>query len=624
MPFGAEIQSGGVRFRLWAPAQRSVRLVLEAAGGDRALPMRQSDGGWFECVTDAAHAGSRYRFELGEEQRVPDPASRFQPDDVHGASEVIDPRRFDWHTEWHGRPWREAVLYEAHLGAWTQGGDYDAARARLDHLADLGVTALELMPLSDFEGRRNWGYDGVQPFAPDASYGTANALKQLIDAAHARGLMVVLDVVYNHFGPSGNYLASYAPQFFTDRYATPWGQAIDFSQPVVRDFFVHNALYWLEEYRFDGLRFDAVDQIRDEGALPDPVDKTIDAAPGREVHPGNLGSPKPAKMHILAEIATAVRQRFPDRHIHLVLENDNNASRYLACDQARPRLYTAQWNDDFHHAAHVLATGEASGYYIDYQEQPAAALARALAQGFVYQGEYSTYRDRARGEPSAALSPLAFVDFLQNHDQIGNRALGERLAQLADSRAVDALTAIALLAPTIPLLFMGEEWGSTRPFLFFCDYHGDLATAVREGRRHEFGRFAAFADPEARASIPDPNAESTFAATKLDWAALESAAGRCRLGWIRELLAIRRREITPLLDGPLHGGHVELGGDRAFRVDWTLAGGAQLCLAANPAATPTGGLDWALPGKQLYASSAGLQAGRVCALPAWSVVFSLA
>jgi malto-oligosyltrehalose trehalohydrolase len=609
MPFGAQVRDDAVRFRLWAPAQQAVSLHLESSGNGRDLPMARDDDGWFELVTGDARGGDRYRYVLENGTRVPDPASRFQPDDVHGASEVIDPHAYAWrHPEWHGRPWREAVVYEAHVGTLTATGDYDGVREWLRHLADLGVTALELMPRSDFDGRRNWGYDGVLPFAPDSSYGRPEALKRLIDEAHGLGLMVLLDVVYNHFGPSGNWLGAYAPQFFTDRHHTPWGQAIDFGVGEVRRFFIDNALYWLEEYRFDGLRLDAVDQIRDDG-----------------------------EPHVLVELAEAVRSRIADRHVHLVLENDDNAARLLARrqsqanalpsfrrgDDPRPQLYTAQWNDDFHHAAHVLATGEDSGYYADYAQRPGEALARALAQGFVYQGEHSDYRDRDRGEPSASLPPLAFVDFLQNHDQIGNRAFGERLSQIAGADAVEALTAIWLLAPAIPMLFMGQEWGTRQPFLFFCDYQGELADAVREGRRREFAKFAAFADPETRERIPDPNAESTFKASKLDWHATETPGGRRRLDFVRRLLHIRRTEIEPHLREDLHGGTYALSGN-ALRVEWPLADGARLHLLANPSADTASGLDWTSPGKRLYARPDGLPIDAITRLPPWSVLWSLA
>lgn len=597
MPYGAEVlDAGGVRFRLWAPAANRVAVTVESETGERTYPMHALDDGWFECVAEAAGAGSRYRYQLEDGSLMPDPASRFQPDDVHAASLVVDPRDYHWRCpDWRGRPWPETVLYETHVGAFTPSGNYLGVADKLDHLAAIGVTALELMPLADFDGSRNWGYDGVLPFAPDAVYGTPAQLKQLVDAAHERGLMIFLDVVYNHFGPSGNYLARYAPQFFTDRIHTPWGAAIDFSQPPVRRFFIHNALYWLQEYRFDGLRLDAVDQIHD---------------PGPE--------------HFLVELAAAVRTAIGDqRHVHLVLENDDNAAHYLErAPGATPRHYTAQWNDDFHHAAHVLITGENNGYYADYATAPAADFGRALAQGFVYQGEPSAYRGgHRRGEPSAHLPSTAFVSFLQNHDQIGNRAFGERLDALADAEAMAALTAVWLLAPQIPLLFMGQEWGEKRPFRFFCDYHDKLADAVREGRRREFAGFAEFADPGSRERIPDPNAMETFTASALDWAARDDRHARERLALIRELLALRRRAIVPRLpaaDGCCHAGKGE-----ALRVGWSLSDGTRLTLIANLSSRAVERPD-APVGEVLYVRPADLvPAPGARQLPPWSVQWTL-
>lgn len=382
LPFGAELApDGSARFRLWAPAEHAVSLVLEEPSGDTILPMTPTEAGWFELTTRRASTGTRYRYRLGDGLRVPDPASRFQPDGVHGASLLVDPTAYRWQNdEWAGRPWQETVLYEVHLGCFSPEGNFDGARRRLDHLSRLGVSALELMPVAEFEGRRNWGYDGALLFAPHAGYGTPGQLKRLIDEAHGRSLMVFLNVVYNHFGPSGNYLSRYAPAFFTERYHTPWGAAINFDGPEsrpVRDFFIHNALYWLAEYRIDGLRFDAVHAIRD-ASQPD----------------------------ILEELAAAIHDRIePWRRVHMVLENDDNSARYLERDDAqRPRYYTAQWNDDFHHAAHVLATGERTGYYADYATAPVAALARALAEGFVHQVDSPLIA----GAPSAASRARSF------------------------------------------------------------------------------------------------------------------------------------------------------------------------------------------------------------------------
>jgi maltooligosyltrehalose trehalohydrolase len=604
MPFGAAVMpGGGVLFRLWAPSQDAVRLVLED-DLDPGLPMERLDDGWFARTVREAVAGTRYRFELGGGMRVPDPASRAQERSVHGHSLVVAPLSHRWQNPgWPGRPWEEAVLYEAHLGCFTPEGTCDGARGKLDHLVSLGVTAIELMPIAELEGSRNWGYDGVLPFAPHLSYGSPEALKRLVDEAHGRGLMVLLDVVYNHFGPSGNYLHLYAPQFFTDRHQTPWGAAINFDGPgsrVVRDFFIHNALYWLEEYRFDGLRLDAVHAIVDE-TEPD----------------------------ILTELAETVRARIGSaRHIHLVLENDRNASARLRRDaDRRPCTYDAQWNDDAHHAAHVVLTGEAHGYYADYQAEPVRNLGRALAEGFAYQGERSPHRGGApRGTPSSELPPLAFVDFLQNHDQIGNRAFGERIATLASDDAVAAIMTLLLLSPHVPLLFMGEEWGSRRPFRFFCDFQGELGAAVRDGRRREFERFPEFHGSRAQDRILDPNAPATFEASRLDWRELAHAARQRDLERTRELLALRHREITPRLSGSTGGlARYEVVDGRALRVRWRLGDGSRLQAAANLSARAIAGLDWPVEGAAIRVEPATIALGSaVTGLPPWSVVWHLA
>ena len=527
MPFGAEVLAGGgVRFRLWAPAAKRVDLVLSTT----SFPMKKSDDGWHEAVEAAAGPGTRYRYRIDGAEMVTDPASRFQPEDAEGPSEVVDPAAFRWDEGgWRGRPWREAVICELHVGCFTPQGTFRGVMEKLQELKSSGYTAIELMPLADFPGRRNWGYDGVLPFAPDSRYGRPEDLKALVQAAHRAGLMVLLDVVYNHFGPKGNFLHRYAPQFFTERHKTPWGAAINFDGAAsrwVREFFVHNALYWLEEYRFDGLRFDAVHAIADDSPT-----------------------------HILDEISTRVKREIQGQK-HLVLENDANQARFIG-----PGRYTAQWNDDSHHGYHVLATGERDGYYVAYADAPARHLARCLAEGFAYQGEVSPFSDEPRGEPSAHLPPACFVDFLQNHDQIGNRAFGERLVTLTDEKRLKVLTAIHLLAPSPPLLFMGEEWGCRQPFLYFCDYEGELGEAVRNGRRGEFARFAAFQDPAARERIPDPLAESTFRQSVLRWEERDEAW----LAYYRELLALRAREIATRDFGP---GRYRMLAERAFEVKW--------------------------------------------------------
>jgi maltooligosyltrehalose trehalohydrolase len=598
MPFGTRVREDGtVRFHLWAPSQEAVALVLQAAHGEAVLPMGRMQDGWFRLVTDRARPGSRYAFLLEDGLRVPDPASRFQPGDVHGPSEVVDPRSYAWQDgAWRGRPWEEAVLYELHVGTFTPEGTFRAAIGKLDHLAGLGVTAIELMPVADFPGRHNWGYDGVLPFAPESGYGHPADLKTLVDAAHARGLMVFLDVVYNHFGPEGNYLHRYAEQFFTERHKTPWGAAINFDDAgsrTVRDFFIHNALYWLEEYHFDGLRLDAVHAIMDD-SQPDILRELAESV---AVGPGRA------------------------RPVHLVLENDRNQATYLVRNgKLRPRWYTAQWNDDAHHALHVLVTGETDGYYTDFADSPAWHLGRALTEGFSYQGEPSRYRQgEARGEPSAHLPPTAFVNFLQTHDQVGNRAFGERLTRLAKPEALRAATAILLLAPSPPLLFMGQEWGSRAPFPFFCDFGADLGAAVTEGRRREFAHFPAFRDPATRARIPDPNDPATFKSAVLDWRDLELAQHREWLTLHRDLLALRAREIVPRLGKLAEGqGNFRVLAGRALEAHWTLGDGSRLTLLANlgDESLPAAGRP---AGDVLYAGA--LPDGD--AFPAWSVFWFL-
>jgi maltooligosyltrehalose trehalohydrolase len=544
--FGARLTPDGTSFRLWAPAAKRVDLLLE-----RPYPLRRGEDGWFCADISGAKAGTLYKFRIDDEIDVPDPASAFQPDDVSGPSEVIDHASYKWRaTGWRGRPWQETSVIESHVGTFTQEGTYRAMIGKLDHLVECGITALELMPLADFAGRRNWGYDGVLWYAPDSVYGRPDDLKALIDEAHLRGLMMFLDVVYNHFGPEGNYLGRYAPGFFTEA-QTPWGSAIDYRVPQVRAFAIENALYWLDEYRFDGLRLDAVHAIPEQGETP-----------------------------MLHELSRAVGglAAATGRHIHLVLENDDNAAGLLNAEEDPPHgKYRAQWNDDYHHAWHVLLTGETHGYYRDYRQSPLVDIARALGSGFVYQGEASAHRGgQLRGEPSADLAPTAFVNFLQNHDQIGNRALGDRLESNASAEAVEAALAITLLAPAVPMLFMGEEWGSKAPFPFFCDFHGDLAEAVRKGRHKEFaGAYAKYGD-----EVPDPLDPSTFQSAVLDWDARNEPAGHKRLALVQDLLAIRRKQIVPRLAGARFG-RAHAADNGLLTASWRMGDGATLQLKAN-------------------------------------------
>lgn len=544
--FGARLTNDGASFRLWAPNAKHVDLLL-----DKPHRLTRGDDGWFAADIAGVKAGARYKFRIDDETDVPDPASAFQPDDVSGMSEVIDHGDYPWRaTGWRGRPWQETVLLETHVGTFTPEGSYRAMIDKLDHLVTTGITALELMPLADFAGRRNWGYDGVLWYAPDSAYGRPDDLKTLIDEAHLRGLMVFLDVVYNHFGPEGNYLGRYAPAFFTEA-QTPWGSAIDYRLREVRAFAIENALYWLREYRFDGLRLDAVHAISEPGEV--------------------------SMLHDLSRAAGELAAE-TGRHIHLVLENDDNAASLLDAGEDPPRgKYRAQWNDDYHHAWHVLLTGETQGYYGDYATSPLRDIARALESGFVYQGEASAHRGgQLRGDPSAALAPIAFVNFLQNHDQIGNRALGDRLESIAKPKAIEAALAITLLAPAVPMLFMGEEWGSKAPFPFFCDFEGDLAEAVRQGRRREFSAaYAKYGD-----EIPDPLDQSTLQSAMLDWDARNEAVGSRRLALVRDLLAIRRREIIPRLAGAAFG-KADTADNGLLTASWRMGDGTTLSLLAN-------------------------------------------
>ncbi|HTJ89667.1 MAG TPA: malto-oligosyltrehalose trehalohydrolase [Acidocella sp.] len=537
--FGARMTaSGEVEFSLWAPQARRVEVVAEGA----ATEMRRDARGMYHARLTAP-IGTAYHYRIDGETLVPDPASRAQADDVHGPSLIIDPD-YPWqHADWRGLPWAETVIYELHVGAY---GGFDGVTAQLPRLAAMGVTAIELMPIADFPGRHNWGYDGVLPYAPDAAYGSPQALKRLIDAAHGLGLQVFLDVVYNHFGPDGNYLHLYAKSFFrTDRH-TPWGVAIDFRRPEVRDFFIGNALYWLRDYRFDGLRLDAVHAIEDTP--------------------------------FLLEMAETLRTALPDRHIHLILENEENDADLLHVAVGEKK-FDAQWADDWHHCAHVLLTGEAEGYYEDFQS-PAQQMARCLAEGFAYQGDPAPHRGgQPRGRASTHLPPTAFVICLQNHDQVGNRALGERLRSLAHPEALRAAIAMLLLTPQIPLIFMGEEFGESRPFLYFTDHHDELGRQVTAGRRKEFARFSAFREPRKRARIPDPNAASTFHAsipqvTDNDWTALYT-----------DCLRLRRRLIMPLMPGCKSAGATALSA-HAVRAAWRMNDGSRLTLATNFAAAP--------------------------------------
>src|SRR5690554_698297 len=538
---GAHLIDGGqTRFSLWAPDAEKVAVKLDS--GD-IYPMQPAEDGWFS-INVPCGTGTRYRVRIDDRLDVPDPAARAQRDDIDSPSLVLDHNVYRWkNPQWNGRPWHEAVIYELHVGAM---GGYAQLEARLPQLAELGITAIELMPLAEFPRAHNWGYDGVLPFAPEASYGTADELKSLIDTAHGLGLMVFVDVVYNHFGPDGNYLGQYAKEFFREDVHTPWGAGIDFRRQPVRDFFCENALMWIRDYRVDGLRFDAVHAIDDKG--------------------------------FLLELAQRVRRAAGSRHVHLILENEDNSAALLRSEPSQSS-FDAQWNDDGHNVLHAMLTGEHEGYYADYTQSPTEKLARCLSEGFIYQGEKS-HRGKSRGEPSAHLPPTAFVLFLQNHDQIGNRAFGERLISLTDPDSLKVATALMLLSPMIPLLFMGEEWGSQQPFLYFTDHHDELADAVRKGRRDEFAAFSKFTDAAQRERIPDPNARETFTQSIPDFATRDTPEGQEWLEFYRSLLHIRQQKIVPHLPNSSSAGASQLAA-RALSASWLLGDQSELRIELN-------------------------------------------
>ncbi len=549
MPFGARLLAGGgARFSLWAPLAQEASLWYRPApkAAARTLPATRSDSGWWQASAADAGAGTPYRWVIDGKLTVPDPASRSNPWGPHEPSVLTDPGAYAWKTpDWRGRPWNELVFYELHLGSFTPSGTCDCAIRRLPELAALGFTAIELMPLASFGGQWGWGYDGVLPFAPHAAYGSPEELKRFVDEAHALGLCVFLDVVYNHFGPDGNYLHAYAPQFFSSSHASPWGAAINFDQEgsaVVRDFFVHNALYWIEEFGMDGLRLDAVHAIADD-SRPD----------------------------ILQELSARVRElaAAEGRQVHLVLENERNQPARLS-PAPEPGLYDAQWNDDFHHAVHVALTDESQGYYAKFARHPLALLARVLTHGFAFPGAASV----AGGEPV----PLTcMVNFVGNHDQIGNRAFGERLGQLAPAEGTELALLLALLTPATPMVFMGDEFAASTPFLYFANWYGSLRDAVRKGRAREFGH-AVTGD----AVLPDPCDVATLQASRLQWDESATAAGQARKALLQRALVARRTWIQPRAQQLAAHGHVaEFVGESGLRVAWHYQDGTTLGMEMN-------------------------------------------
>jgi maltooligosyltrehalose trehalohydrolase len=514
---GAWPEDRGFRFRVWAPERRRVDLVLDPGSpSERRVGLAARQDGTFVGEREDVRAGDSYAYLLDWEGPYPDPASRSQPGGVHGASSLVDPRGFTWSDRrWPGLRWPPAVVYELHIGTFTAEGTFAAAAARLAALADLGVTAIELMPLADFPGARNWGYDGVSLFAPAHSYGPPDDLRRLVDTAHSLGLGVLLDVVYNHFGPDGAYLTQFSPFYVSTRHHSPWGPAVNLDgdhADQVRAFFVENANHWIHEYHFDGLRLDATHALVDDS----PV-------------------------HFMASLSVALRQAAADRPVVLVAEDDRNLAAIVKPVDEGGWGFDAVWADDFHHQVRRLTAGDRDGYFADYSGTT-ADLATTIRRGWFFCGQPSAYQSRPRGSDPTGIPVERMVVCLQNHDQVGNRAFGDRLNRQIDGAVYRALAALLLVAPETPLLFMGQEWAASTPFLYFTDHHAGLGDLVRDGRRAEFARFSAFADPAARAQIPDPQATATFLASRLRWEERDRSPHAGVLALYRALLHLRRSE----------------------------------------------------------------------------------
>ncbi len=576
LPIGAEpLPEGGVHFRVWAPARRSVSVVLEG-GGETAL--EREDLGYFSGCVAAARAGSRYRYRLDGGDAFPDPASRFQPEGPHGPSEVIDPGAFRWNdTAWKGIRLEGQVLYEMHIGAFTPEGAWESAARELPELARIGITVIEVMPVAEFAGTFGWGYDGVDLFAPTRLYGAPDDFRRFVDRAHGLGLGVILDVVYNHFGPDGNYAGQFSQDYFTSRYETDWGEAINFdgeNAGPVREFVTANAGYWIEEYHLDGLRLDATQTVHDFGAGE----------------------------HILAAISHRAREAARGRSIILVAENELQYSRLARPHEEGGFGLDALWNDDFHHSAMVAMTGRNEAYYTDYLGTP-QELISAMKHGYLYQGQWHTWQEQCRGFPALDLSPATFVTFLQNHDQIANSGQGLRCHLLTSPGRYRALTALLLLGPGTPMLFQGQEFGASSPFLFFADHTPELAELVRKGRREFLAQWPSLALPEMVHCLADPGSRETFERSKLDFREREKHAGiyalHCDLLKLRREDPVFRSQRPRGLDGAVLAGEAlalrcfgDNGDDRLMLLN--LGRDLQLMPAPEPLLAPPSGAEWTL------------------------------
>jgi maltooligosyltrehalose trehalohydrolase len=533
---------------VWAPNARTVDVVDD---DDRVTPLKPADDGYFAGFGPLG-AGARYRYRLDGEALYPDPASRRQPDGPHGASEIVDPGAFAWTDgAWRGLTLPGQVLYELHVGTFTREGTWAAAARELPALARLGVTAVEMMPVADFPGRFGWGYDGVGLFAPTRLYGDPDDLRRFVDRAHAVGVGVILDVVYNHLGPDGNHLAAFAPEYFTDRYANEWGQALNFdgagAEPV-REFFIANAGYWIDEFHMDGLRVDATQQMFDGSAR-----------------------------HVLADLVARARVAAGGRGILLIAENEPQDARLVRAPDAGGYGFDAMWNDDFHHALRVAVTGRAEAYYMDYRGRP-QELVSAVKHGFLYQGQHYAWQRKRRGTPARDLARSALVAYLQNHDQVANSARGERLPALTSAGRWRAATALLLLAPSTPMLFQGQEFGASSPFLYFADHQPELAAKVRDGRREFLAQFPSIAAPGVSACLPDPGDPGSFERSKLDLG--ERARHAETYALHADLLALRREDPVFRAQG-VHGVDGAVLGAEAFVLRFFGGGGDDRLLVVN-------------------------------------------
>jgi maltooligosyltrehalose trehalohydrolase len=557
MRFGTESTPEGTRFRLWAPKHGRIELCV---ADDSHLPMQAMCDGWHEIVAQGVGPGALYAFALPGGDTIPDPASRFQPNGVDGLSEVVDPCAYRWGPAFQGRPWHEAVIYELHIGSFTPEGTWDAAARRLGHLSELGVTVLQIMPVAEFFGDFNWGYDGSFWFAPTSRYGRPDDMRRFVEAAHQQGLMVILDVVLNHFGAEGNHWVKLGP-IFTDKHENLWGEAVNFDDQgceAVRQLVIDAALHWLTEYDLDGLRLDSAHMMLDD-----------------------------SQPHVLDELSQAIRTARGERQTHLIIENSDNQERWLARrDDGAPKHYHAQWNDDLHHVLHCLITGETTGYFADFDPDNGRSdmLGRAFAEGFVYQGEFKEWEQMRRGEPSRGLPPAAFVHFMQSHDQVGNRLGGDRITGLAPPEALQAWIGLYLLSPQIPMLVMGEEWAASTPFPFFSSARSEKRRIVECGRREQLKATPEHDDPDKPevSEALDPTDAATFALARLDWSELEKPEHRGCFDFYKALIALRKKHIVPLI--PRIGGFAgsyQMNGPRAATIRWTMDDGSTLTLRTN-------------------------------------------